>query len=184
MSARRRPKQKRSSRPRPGARPAGHTSRRKRDRRPTPADQTRDADRPAPGAWRSILSFALPAAGVLLSLVALSLIASPEEPPRPLVSSSGPTPDPWEYDATSDRHWHPSHAHWHDGPPPTGVNQPGAESVPSPPASRTGTPEPWEHDVANDRHWNPEHRHWHDGPPPSGENQPDAASAPSSSNPR
>lgn len=170
MSAKRRPKSKRSSRPRPGARPSAHKSRRTRDRRPTPADQTREADRPTPGRWRSILSFALPAGAVLLSLVALSLVSSPEEPPRPLASSAGPTPAPWEYDTVRDRHWHPEHAHWHPGPPPSGVNQPSAASTPAPSASQTGTPGPWEYDAAQDRHWHPDHAHWRPGPPPSSDN--------------
>ena len=29
-------------------------------------------------------------------------------------------PDPWEYDSQRNRHWHPGHGHWHDGPPPQG----------------------------------------------------------------
>lgn len=33
-------------------------------------------------------------------------------------SSSGI--QPWQYDATNNRHWNPRHEHWHDGPPPAG----------------------------------------------------------------
>ncbi|MFQ5877451.1 MAG: thioredoxin domain-containing protein [Acidobacteriota bacterium] len=35
---------------------------------------------------------------------------APLRPPDP--------PEPWEYDRKADRHWHPGHGHWHDGPPP------------------------------------------------------------------
>jgi hypothetical protein len=31
---------------------------------------------------------------------------------------AGPTPKAWEYDAANNRHWDPTHGHWHDGPPP------------------------------------------------------------------
>jgi len=27
-------------------------------------------------------------------------------------------PEPWQYDEANDRHWHPGHNHWHQGPPP------------------------------------------------------------------
>ncbi len=27
-------------------------------------------------------------------------------------------PQPWQYDAASDKHYHPGHRHWHAGPPP------------------------------------------------------------------
>ena len=30
----------------------------------------------------------------------------------------GDTPEPWEYDLVTNRHWDPDHGHWHDGPPP------------------------------------------------------------------
>ena len=29
-----------------------------------------------------------------------------------------PNPTPWQYDATSDKHFDPGHKHWHAGPPP------------------------------------------------------------------
>lgn len=77
------------------------------------------------------------------------------------ISQQGPdrsgTPEPWYYDEANNRHWHPGHGHWHEGPPPpeaAGPQQPGQ------------TPEPWHYDEANDRHWHPGHAHWHDGPPP------------------
>jgi uncharacterized protein YyaL (SSP411 family) len=44
-----------------------------------------------------------------------------ERTPAPLpVAIPGKTPSPWEYDAAADRHWDPSHRHWHEGPPPAG----------------------------------------------------------------
>ena len=35
-----------------------------------------------------------------------------------LLDSGEATPQPWQYDIVSDRHWDPNHNHWHDGPPP------------------------------------------------------------------
>jgi hypothetical protein len=43
----------------------------------------------------------------------------PERTPPPLsIPTPGEQPEPWHYDATTDRHWHPDHRHWHDGRPP------------------------------------------------------------------
>ncbi|HVR34377.1 MAG TPA: SEC-C metal-binding domain-containing protein [Methylomirabilota bacterium] len=38
--------------------------------------------------------------------------------PPPEQPLEGPTPDAWHYDEANNRHWHPGHAHWHEGPPP------------------------------------------------------------------
>ena len=38
-------------------------------------------------------------------------------PPLP-VADAGETPAPWHYDRPRNRHWHPAHGHWHEGPPP------------------------------------------------------------------
>lgn len=27
-------------------------------------------------------------------------------------------PQPWQYDPATNKHWHPEHGHWHDGPAP------------------------------------------------------------------
>ena len=62
-----------------------------------------------------------------------------------------------KYDVLNDRHWDPSHGHWHQGPPPD--FKPGQLD----PAT---TPEPWQYDPEADRHWNPNHGHWHNGFPP------------------
>lgn len=77
----------------------------------------------------------------------------------------GPTPAPWYYDATLNRHWDPSpgHNHWHSGPPPV------VAGLPMNTSAATSTPAPWFHDLVNNRHWDPTpgHNHWHDGPPPA-----------------
>jgi len=41
-----------------------------------------------------------------------------DTPPRLSPPTPEETPDPWHYDAASDRHWHPGHRHWHQGRPP------------------------------------------------------------------
>ena len=85
-----------------------------------------------------------------------------------------PNPSPWQYDAVTDRHYDPNHAHWHSGPPPTNPNaaasqiRVGATSggqVPAPP--NITNPSPWQYDAVTDRHYNPDHAHWHNGPPPN-----------------
>ncbi len=37
---------------------------------------------------------------------------------KPALLRPGTPPTPWEFDADGNRHWHPDHRHWHDGPPP------------------------------------------------------------------
>lgn len=105
-------------------------------------------------------------------------------------STTGSTPEAWEYDEANNRHWDPGHGHWHNGPPPPQHRDPDQE-VAQPPAPRLGlpgsgpsstgtrgsaendsteapaTPKPWEYDAANNRHWDPNHGHWHRGPPPN-----------------
>ncbi len=70
------------------------------------------------------------------------------------------TPVGWTYDAENDRHWDPTHNHWHDGPPPPSDQR---AAVATPPPTDV---EPWHYDEANDQHWDPGHNHWHKGPPP------------------
>ncbi len=33
-------------------------------------------------------------------------------------AESGAGPAPWQYDAVTDKHWHPGHRHWHEGQAP------------------------------------------------------------------
>jgi len=87
------------------------------------------------------------------------------------------TPEPWEYDQANDRHWDPSHNHWHDGPPPQGVDAPIAAT---PPAEDV---EPWFYDEANNQHWDPGHNHWHRGPPPPPEEREVSTAPPTESSP-
>jgi predicted nucleic acid-binding Zn ribbon protein len=59
----------------------------------------------------------------------------------------GVAPKPWQYDAANNRHFDPTHNHWHDGPPPasavtattvkTVTSKPAAKPAPSTPP---GTP--------------------------------------------
>lgn len=125
------------------------------------------------GPW--LLGFGL-AAFVVISIFAMSSMdRSPSETPEtssrsaPFRSSSpgGSTPEPWEFDAANNRHWHPGHGHWHQGPPPAFGRDSGAASSESMSGVPEGsTPEPWYYDADADRHWDPSHGHWHSGPPP------------------
>jgi len=36
----------------------------------------------------------------------------------PAAGAAGATPAPYQYDPATNRHWDPTHGHWHDGPPP------------------------------------------------------------------
>jgi len=139
-----------------------------------------NSSRPQRRSWIGII---LTGVLALLAFVVLAIYSSPEplaqpQPPRVGVGSV-PTDagvaldiEPWEYDAENDRHWHPGHAHWHEGPPPEDpesedagegntATAPGVTPVPTRP-----TPEPWSYDAENNRHWFPAHNHWHEGPPP------------------
>ena len=85
----------------------------------------------------------------------------------------GVTPEPWEYNAATDKHWHPDHNHWHPGKPPANpptTTAPATTLTPLPGTPGGEIPAPWYHDTLNNRHWNPEpgHAHWHPGPPPEG----------------
>lgn len=44
--------------------------------------------------------------------------ATPDSAPA---VESGSTPEPWTYNPETDKHWNPTHNHWHDGPPPEGA---------------------------------------------------------------
>ena len=81
-------------------------------------------------------------------------------------------PSPWQYEAVTDRHYDPNHAHWHNGPPPTNPTSPplGSSSsfgsqVSAPP--NITNPSPWQYDAVTDRFYDPNHGHWHGGPPPA-----------------
>ena len=82
-----------------------------------------------------------------------------------------PNPQPWQYDAATDRYYHADHAHWHGGPPPAdpitsplGSSSTSGSQVSAPP--NITNPSPWQYDAATDRHYDPNHAHWHGGPPP------------------
>ncbi len=101
-----------------------------------------------------------------------------ELPAQPQQSSLPPgvTPEPWQYDAANDQHWHPAHAHWHPGQPPAdteaalagGTTTTTTTIIPSPDTSGSSeTRIPWEYDAVNDQHWHAGHGHWHPGPVPA-----------------
>jgi len=106
---------------------------------------------------RQVVTFGLivVASGALAALAISSVLA-------PQVERATKTPEAWEYDPVANRHWHPDHAHWHPGPPPS-VFGDGVEPPPYIP-----NPQPWQYDEATDRHFDPGHGHWHSGPPPEG----------------
>lgn len=87
---------------------------------------------------------------------------NPAGPPITTSLPGGATPQPWQYDAATNKHFDPSpgHGHWHDGPPPP----PEQRMAASAPAG--ATPEPWTYDAKNNQHWDPNHAHWHPGQPP------------------
>ena len=81
-------------------------------------------------------------------------------------------PSPWQYDAVTDRHYNPNHAHWHGGSPPTnpqttpvGSSSTSGSQVPAPP--NITNPSPWQYDPVTDRHYDANHAHWHNGSPPT-----------------
>jgi hypothetical protein len=101
------------------------------------------------------IKFGVIAGAVLVAVIAM--FAWTQYRPKPATGPVSPTtPAPWEYDVRNNRHWHPGHGHWHDGPPP----------VTAPSSTGGATPQPYEYDAVNDRHWDPDHGHWHSGPPP------------------
>ncbi|MBT8485618.1 MAG: hypothetical protein HKO59_12610 [Phycisphaerales bacterium] len=85
------------------------------------------------------------------------------------LASGATTPQPWEYDPATNKHWHPTHGHWHDGPPPNQnpavVNAQASGDLGSV-APDILNPKPWQYDPASNKHYHAGHGHWHDGPPP------------------
>lgn len=82
-------------------------------------------------------------AAILAAVLAVGLGCSRTEDPAPPGAAQPPpapaegeapqrpaeaTPEPWEYDAARDRHWHPGHGHWHAGPPPAHAEAPAADA--------------------------------------------------------
>lgn len=63
-------------------------------------------------------------------------VTSPDQSPLP----GGVTPKPWQYDAPRNRHWDPTHKHWHTGPPPQGVSTPATAGAQ--PAGNALAPQP------------------------------------------
>ena len=54
----------------------------------------------------------------LIMVSVFALISVNRRTPAVSPLSQGPIPKPFEYDAAKNRHWDPTHGHWHDGPPP------------------------------------------------------------------
>ena len=114
--------------------------------------------------------------GIAVAVVTTTAPHDQEKPGNSLdmgVAVPASTPAAWHYDVANNRHWHPDHGHWHDGPPPgaSGLNVRSSQDQPGN-LSTTGvavpasTPAAWHYDEPNNRHWHPDHGHWHDGPPP------------------
>jgi hypothetical protein len=104
-------------------------------------------------------------------------IATTTSPTASATAPASGTPQAWQYDPATNRHWDPNHGHWHDGPAPPesqrGSSAPTTTMTPAPgPTSAQGTPTgatpaPWTYDAATNQHWDPNHGHWHSGPPPT-----------------
>ena len=108
---------------------------------------------------------------VVLGTAAFMLLVS-DEPESAIVettieAAAATTTPPWTYDAATNKHWHPGHQHWHEGPPPTQIGAAGGGGAVDPPPN-VPNPQPWQYDVASNRHFDPGHAHWHSGPPPAG----------------
>lgn len=116
----------------------------------------------------------LGAAALGLVLLVTAVVLLRDEPSSEGAGSTpAVTPSPWYHDVANNRHWHPDHGHWHDGPPPTtAAGRPAPDASAGPAASGSETPAAWEYDTVNNRHWDPDHGHWHDGPPPAGASTP------------
>jgi hypothetical protein len=107
--------------------------------------------------------------------------------------ADGHAPQAYEFDAAGNRHWDPTHQHWHTGPPPPeSLRGPGTTTsatsasgapvqvntttrqIPVPnavdqsPLPDGSAPQPYQFDASKNRHWDPGHRHWHIGPAPAG----------------
>ena len=127
----------------------------------------------AKGSSRFFLRAVVIGGGLIFAVAVIyGNVAPAPQPMRSLPSipaTGSSNPGPWHYDVANDRHWHPGHSHWHNGPPPPPAQRNGAATTePGQPHTVAGsdlpggvTPEPWHYDVANDRHWHPEHAHWH-----------------------
>lgn len=134
----------------------------------------------AKGSSRFLLRGLVLAGGLIFAVALVYGNVAPAPQARPSLpripagtgGTGGSTPAAWHYDVANDRHWHPGHSHWHDGPPPPASQREGAPSgqrnhtVAGTDLPGGVTPEPWHYDAAQDRHWHPEHAHWHSGPPP------------------
>jgi hypothetical protein len=122
----------------------------------------------------TVLAFAV--VGIVVAVVTSNAPHNQDQLKKPIetgVAAPTSTPAAWYHDVVNNRHWHPDHGHWHDGPPPgasaltvsSNQDQPGNISNTGI-AAPTSTPADWHYDEANNRHWHPDHGHWHDGPPP------------------
>ncbi|MBI4364063.1 MAG: SEC-C domain-containing protein [Candidatus Latescibacteria bacterium] len=113
---------------------------------------------------------------VVIAIIALSRTgdrgAAVSRPVAPLSTTDGAGPRPWEYDSVANRHYDPTHGHWHNGPPPPSsarnFQSPGSSPSAAPQSLPGTTPAPWTYDAVNNQHWDPNHGHWHQGPPPAG----------------
>jgi hypothetical protein len=88
-------------------------------------------------------------------------------------ATAGPPGQAWEYDSLTNRHFDPTHNHWHEGPAPppdqrlTPPQQPNGSPI-SQENPDGVTPQPYQFDSLGNRYWDPGHQHWHQGPPPAG----------------
>ena len=72
-------------------------------------------------------------------------LASPGavNPSAEVPAPPGVKAEPWAYDAATNRHFDPSHGHWHNGPPPPPESRSAASAMPAPGATpSTPTPGP------------------------------------------
>jgi hypothetical protein len=139
-------------------------SRRKQQRR---ADEQR-AKRPLiTPRFVTVVVLIVVAGGALATLMVS--MSDRERPVSPAATPPGAvTPEPWQYDPITNRHWHAEHGHWHAGRPPAGATSGalvGGDGVAGPPGITN--PTPWQYDAATNRHYDPGHQHWHSGPPPA-----------------
>ena len=133
---------------------------------------------------------------IILVGSAITVIAFNRPSGETPITNVGATPAPYEYDPITNRHWDPSHAHWHNGAAPAGAGaantpiqlsnggDPLAPAInPTISTSPTGTnatsgtavpappgvtnPTPWQYDAATDRYYDSNHGHWHSGRSPT-----------------
>ena len=133
---------------------------------------TRTMDIPSPGAGTT--PGTTPGTPGITPMPTPGASPSAEVPAPPGVAA-----EPWAYDAATNRHFDPSHGHWHNGPPPPPQSRGSANAMPAPgatnvmpttPGATPSGPAPaaWTHDRVKNQHWDPGHQHWHQGPPPAG----------------